>query len=471
MTRWCAEGGRSRDKRLGASFIALLAAIAGLACLFAGCGPAATPREAPRAAIRSPAPLAPVPPSAPSAPAKATPPGPRPILAIVEFAVAKSYKGTLSGKEVAALLVSRFQSDGRYELAARFDVEGAIKELKLSRSDLNDPHYALKLGRRISAAYVVCGRVFQIGRRRTVCAQMIHVERLGIVGAGQVWAYDDEGLTDRLGHLARLLQKRGAAAQPVSPFPRWQSVRETVMVATPERRRKRTLVFHKNPLGMRFVEVSPEALDTAGGWVRLPAFWIGATEVTNGEYHLFMERSRYRGEADCGPDYLNHFQHGRPAHGRREHPVRWVAWDNARAFCKWLTGQGKEARYRLPTESEWECAYRAGSRTTFYWGDSVHGSCAWYFANSRGTAHRVGRKWANAYGLFDMAGNVWEWCRPSEAGDASRVRACPIRGGSFNDEARDLQATRGKMQNRRDATAYAGFRVVAVPATPTGNPD
>ena len=119
-------------------------------------------------------------------------------------------------------------------------------------------------------------------------------------------------------------------------------------------------------------------------------FWLGQTEVTVGAYKRFAESSGR--EMPDAPDFNDRWA--------KEHmPIVDVSWDDAHDYCGWAEG-------RLPSEAEWE--YAARGETT----EPRYGSLdeiAWYSANSGGMTHDVAQKRANAFGLYDMLGNVWQW--------------------------------------------------------------
>jgi len=134
------------------------------------------------------------------------------------------------------------------------------------------------------------------------------------------------------------------------------------------------------------------------------AFYLGVYEVTVDQYAQFVK--------DTGT------KHEEPRFKQTgDHPVVNVSWDDAQAFCQWLSKKtGKTVV--LPTEAQWEYACRAGSKTRFSFGDKADdlGDFGWYDGNSmdkdKGAkmTHPVGQKKPNAWGLYDMHGNAWEWC-------------------------------------------------------------
>lgn len=126
-------------------------------------------------------------------------------------------------------------------------------------------------------------------------------------------------------------------------------------------------------------------------------FLLGRYPVTNAQYGEYLKAA---GNNVRKPDYWDDRRFNQP-----EQPVVGVSWNDAQEFCEW-------AGCRLPTETEWEYACRAGTTTAFSFGDKLelldqHG---WYDKNSGGQTQPVGSREPNAWGLYDMHGNVWEWC-------------------------------------------------------------
>ena len=255
-----------------------------------------------------------------------------------------------------------------------------------------------------------------------------HVERLRALDSRHPQVAELEG---EIAEAGRRAEERRAAAEA-----------EARRRAEEERRRAEA---------RRIAELTPEMVSIEGGsfwmgspqseegrdgderWhsVRVEGFSIGKYEVTFAEYDRFAEATGRSRPDDEG-------------WGREDRPVINVTWGDATAYARWLSEETGE-RYRLPTEAEWEYAARAGTETAYPWGDRV--------GHNKGNCDGCGSRWddkqtapvgsleANAWGLHDTAGNVWEWtCSEYYEGYGGAEKRCVtesagrrvLRGGSWN---------------------------------------
>jgi len=129
-------------------------------------------------------------------------------------------------------------------------------------------------------------------------------------------------------------------------------------------------------------------------------YFLGKYAVTRGQFAEFVTATGYQPARDWQkPGFVQ----------SDDHPVVNVCWVDATAFCDWLS-QKEGVEYRLPTEAEWECACRAGTTTIRYNGRGALSKIAWFKGNNGTASHPVGQLRPNHWGLYDMLGNVFEWC-------------------------------------------------------------
>jgi formylglycine-generating enzyme required for sulfatase activity len=187
--------------------------------------------------------------------------------------------------------------------------------------------------------------------------------------------------------------------------------------------------------------------------VTVSGFQMGKYEVTQAQWRVVMGNnpSHFSGCDDC--------------------PVENVSWNDVQAYISKLNQQtGK--KYRLPTEAEWEFAARGGNKSKGYKyaGGNDIGSVAWYSSNSSSKTHAVGEKQANELGIYDMSGNVWEWCEDWYGDYSSSPQTNPkgpqngsdrvLRGGSWISDAKGCRVS-DRASSRPDYRGNGlGFRLV-----------
>ncbi len=174
-----------------------------------------------------------------------------------------------------------------------------------------------------------------------------------------------------------------------------------------------------------------------------PDFYLGKYPVTQQQWEAVMGNNP------------SHFKGG-------SLPVETVSFDDAQIFIQKLNQLSGKKLYRLPTEEEWEYACRAGSTSEYYFGDdeSQLGEYAWYNGNSGQTTHPVGQKKPNEWGLYDMAGNVFEWTDSwYDSSRSSRV----LRGGFWNYSAEFCRSAHRIYSPPGHRASTVGFRLVFVP--------
>ena len=198
-------------------------------------------------------------------------------------------------------------------------------------------------------------------------------------------------------------------------------------------------------------------------------FYVGITEVTNAQYKKFVAESGYEGRPQVDPAYDLYLLHLR---GKSimpigdDFPIVYISWRNAKAFCRWA------GNLDLPTEAEWEYSCRAGTDSIYAFGEDreAYEEYGWATTNSEGHPHQVAQLKPNAWGLYDVHGNVWEWCvddyifmyhdAPTDGSARYDNRMTKVlRGGGWGCSTK-ISASRRHNSAPTNAANDIGFRVV-----------
>jgi formylglycine-generating enzyme required for sulfatase activity len=291
------------------------------------------------------------------------------------------------------------------------------------------------------------------------------------------WAFILAGMALGLATLSGNPTPSQAALEPPRPPPYFKPYVETIPGSK--------VAFEMMPIpGGAFRMGSPESdMGRAGDegpqhTVIVRSFWMGKTEVTWDEYDLYWQRyvntkpprnpTPRDKEADAVTRPSAPYVDETFGHGRAGHPVIAITHHAAMEYCRWLSAKTGKV-YRLPTEAEWEYACRAGSRTAYSFGDDAKqlGEYAWFKENSEELTHKVAQKKPNPWGLYDMHGNVAEWCLDHYHKDyyqgfpVGKPALWPVvlptatryphvaRGGSWADEAAKLRSAARRGSEKR----------------------
>lgn len=217
--------------------------------------------------------------------------------------------------------------------------------------------------------------------------------------------------------------------------------------------------------------------------VTVPTFYMSKNTVTNAQFAEFLnaygsrtvKEGEFAGKVMFKEDSWGVVSNNgvwQAAAGFELHPAVKVTWYGADAYCKWAGG-------RLPTEAEWEYAAKGGiNKNAFtYSGSSTAGTVAWYYDNSGQTNKQVGTRAANSIGLYDMSGNVYEWCSDwfGRYGDQLNSTSNPegpatgvskvIRGGYRSNGVTDLHLTHRESISPDESYNFVGFRLVKTTLT------
>jgi formylglycine-generating enzyme required for sulfatase activity len=274
-----------------------------------------------------------------------------------------------------------------------------------------------------------------------------------------------QALTATCGRAARERAARERAAAERASADRAAAERGTAEPAAPPRpsASRGTLA---GPHGIRFVRVRAGTF-AMGAETRLTDerpvhrvtltrdYLLQTTEVTQGQWRAVMGTNPSYHQ-DCGDTC----------------PAEQVSYDDVQAFLRELNRRDPGKGYRLPTEAEWEYAARAGT-TEVFWGAGQLDAMGWYRDNSEGRPHPVGQKAPNAWGLYDLHGNVWEWVQDwygayevapqtnptGPASGSSRV----LRGGSWNDAGNVVRSSYRDSYAASHRNSILGFRLARTP--------
>lgn len=349
---------------------------------------------------------------------------------------------------------------GKYRMIERDQAEKVLKENQMALV-ATDTSGAIEAGKILAAQHIVIGSVGKIGNLYTINSRLVSVES-GFVEA--MAATDHEGRLEDLLRVAAVNNVRQILGLPVEAAVVASGPPDGTNAAAQGAAVPSAVAKPGQPLSIDLgsgvqlelvwipdgnLTVTTEGSRALRRVIPIQGFWLGKYEVTQEQWTTLMGKNP-------------------AAHAAPKHPVENVSFSEAAAFCQKLEAivnakhpakEGPPFKARLPAATEWEYACWALATTTYNTGDTLIdlAQAAWFADNSGGQSHPVGGKKPNRWGLYDMHGNVWEWCSDPIQ---SWGRQYLIKGASYEDGASSFKRQASDDHRSSYTSDSLGFRVV-----------
>ena len=376
-------------------------------------------------------------------------------------------------------LTFAIQRTSGYEGFNRVDMSAITGEQNFQRTGMVSDEQIKQLGQMTGAKYILIAEAANYSNTEIlVLANLVDVESGKIVNSSVpiVTSMDSETLTKSCIDIAKTLLNIGGGTMPT----RTTTYDQTGYASQPTPAANQDFTETAWGINMKMIWVeggnflmgcTSEQSDCHEDErnvrrVTVDGFYIGMLEVTQFQWEtvvgtsIYQQKSKAGGNSTSGvgPDY----------------PMYYVSWDEAMEFCRLLSNKTGRT-YTLPTEAQWEYAARGGNKNegAKYAGSNMIDAVAWYTDNSGSSTHIVGSKRANALGIYDMTGNVWEWCKDWYAGSYVSDTNNPVgpssgdrrvsRGGSWENGASISRVAYRGVSTPGGRGDHLGFRVVCLP--------
>ena len=392
---------------------------------------------------------------------------------------------------VARIIIDKSdKTNYSYKILERSQMDKMFEEFELQNIGCTNISCAVEFGKMLNAERIIIGSVNLVGSTYLVITRIVDVESSRIIASVDRKQHGViDNVIDLMPIVGHELLTGERLAVPITTIP---SPTTPITIPAPtepqltEQSREKYLsvsgTLKEEVIDIKLIPVPNGSFQMGSTYdsddekpvhvVTLDAFEMNATEITQGKYKDIMGEN---------PSYFS---------GSNNLPVENVSWYDAVKFCNrlsekaglercydestWICDFSKNG-FRLPTEAEWEYACRAGTKTEYYTGDSKSelSRTGWYSGNSGSNTHPVGQKEPNTWDLYDMHGNVWEWCNDWFGNYSSVSVTNPtgiqsgsfrvLRGGWWYDSARCCRSA-DRYYSKPDGSYYGiGFRVVRRP--------